>query len=263
MHIRKYGVEYGEFTANADATSAELVSYLPPTRYVPRATVTGDGVGAEIYISQLDEDNGIAELEIVNGGFTYTTATVEIDHPVGTGFSATLTIDNGTITGYTINDPGQDYSLYFDNGQVNSIEITKEASFLSVSIENQMWIDDELISYSNVIDNGETLIITGIKRGQKGTGIQEHVPGTQIFTGSDFIPDPLLADNGIPGADAFITNDDQYAIITRRFDNKQVKIPNCNPWFRRATQDNSLFVVNSAAADYLYENGNGTYPGFG
>jgi len=264
QHIRKYGQEYGEFTANAENTSAELVSYLPPSRFVPRATVIGDGTGAEIYVSEIDDNGAITELEIAQGGFGYTSASVNIDHPVGNGFAVTLDVNGaGTITGYTIDSQGSDYELYFDNGSVNTIEITKTASFLSVSIENKMWIGSELLSYSNVTDNGETLIISGIQRGQKGTGIQEHMSGSTVFTGSDFIPDALLSNNGVPGGDAVLTNDDQYAIITRRFDNKQVRIPNCNPWFRRAREDNSVFVANSAAANYIYENGNGTYPGFG
>ena len=126
-----------------------------------------------------------------------------------------------------------------------------------------MWIGSELISFSNVHDNGNTLTLTGIKRGQKGTGIQEHNPGDTVFTGSDFLPDPLFTDGGVPGANAYLTNDDQYAVITRKYDNKVVKVPNCNPWFRRARADNSKFVANSATANYLMLNGNGTYPGFG
>ena len=183
QHIRKYGQEYGEFTANAENTSAELVSYLPPSRFVPRATVIGDGTGAEIYVSEIDDNGAITELEIAQGGFGYTSASVNIDHPVGNGFAVTLDVNGaGTITGYTIDSQGSDYELYFDNGSVNTIEITKTASFLSVSIENQMWIGSELLSYSNVTDNGETLIISGIQRGQKGTGIQEHMSGSTVFT---------------------------------------------------------------------------------
>jgi hypothetical protein len=263
LHIRKYGIEYGEFTANADSTSAELVSYIPPSRFVPRINVIGDGEGAEVYIKTIDENGAIQELEIANGGVGYTTAIAEIDHPGGQNFSATLTLDIGSVDDYTIDNPGTGYSLFFDTGQVNTIEITKVPSFLSVSIENQMWIGSELISYSNVIDNGLTLTLTGIKRGQKGTGIQEHQPGAQIFTGSDFLPDPLQSSNGIPGADTLLTNADQYAFITRRFDNRTVKIPNCNPWFRRSTENNSIFIANSAAANFLYANSQGTYPGFG
>lgn len=263
MHIRKYGKEYGEFTANADNTSAELISYLPPSRFVPRVVVEGDGVAAEIFVNATNDNGGITDLEIAYPGFGYTTATATIDHPNGSGFSATLTINNGNIVNFVIDNPGSGYELQFDSGQVNTLEITKEPSFLSVSIENQMWIGAELFAYSNVIDNGDTLIITGVKRGQKGTGVQEHFPGQTVFTGSDFLPDPLLANNGVAGGDAFLTNDDQIAIINRRYDNAIVKIPNCNPWFRRARQDNSVLVANSAAANYLYNNGNGTYPGYG
>lgn len=263
LHIRKYGIEFGEFTANAAGTSAELLSYLPPTRFVPRIVVDGDGTGAEVYIDSISDSGEILALDVAVIGEGYTTATATIDHPSGTGFSATLTISSGSIVDYTITSPGTGYSLFFDNGQVNTIEITKEPSFLSVSIDNQMWIDSELITYTNVVDNGNTLILTGIQRGQKGTGVHEHTPGTTIFTGSDFIPDPLLSNLGVPGADALLTNDDQVATIIRRFDNRQVKIPNCNPWFRRSTENTSVFIANSAAANYLYANGTGTYPGFG
>lgn len=263
LHVRKYGIEFGEFTANAAGSSAKLLSYLPPTRVVPRLVIEGDGSGAEVYIDRIGDNGEILSLHIAEKGEGYTTATATIDHPSGIGFSATLSISTGSVVDYTITSSGTGYSLFFDNGQVNTIEMTKDASFLSVSIENQMWIGSELIAYTDVVDNGTTLIVSGIRRGQKGTGVREHTPGTTIFNGAGFIPNPLLSDQGVPGADALLTNTDQFMYITRRFDNRRVKIPNCNPWFRRSSDNDSIFVANSAAADYLYANGMGTYPGFG
>lgn len=263
MHIRKNGIEFGEFTANAASTSAELVSHLPTTRFVPRVVIEGDGTGAEVYISSIGANGEILELEVATLGQGYTTATATIDHPSGTGFSATLTLNTGSVVDYTIISQGSGYPMLFDNGQVNTIEITRELSFLSASVQNQMWVGNELVTYTDVVDNGSTLIISGIQRGQKGTGVQEHAPGTAVFTGFDFILNPLLSDSGVPGADALLTNGDQIVTIVRRFDNRQVKIPNCNPWFRRSTGNHIKFIANSAAADYLYNNGIGTYPGYG
>lgn len=226
QHVRPLeeydSIATGTATINAGAVDAiNITSNGFGYSYVPDITFTGGGGSGATALAILDPDGSVSSVIITNGGSGYvsppTVAFVDrsIEHNHA-GVSAqkvlieysmpsishTVHYENMGAVTYTRNSYDYSTTLYseFKIGdlEINVVDATA-LGIPSIMYPATIWIANERLTFTNVVDNGSYYTLQGISRATKGTSMPgglKFIDGTypvgqMVFNGdvSQQIPD--------------------------------------------------------------------------
>lgn len=135
-------------TYNGVIQSATVISggteYFP---VIPKVVVNGDGLDAEV---GLTIDNGvIVGVDVINAGYGYTFATLDITDTYGTAATFTIDIVGGIIDSVTVDDGGQGYVPIFPE-----IVLGNFGNGVNARLEAVIDLSTGAISFVNVLNGG-------------------------------------------------------------------------------------------------------------